>query len=161
LGPWSIGGDSSTTLTYTFTADHSGAWLHHCATTPMSLHIANGMFGSVIIDPPGLGAASQEFVFIRSELYLGPPDGIADSTKIEAERPDGVVFKGYYGQYTHAPIDVRAGERVRVWVVDAGPKFGTSFHVVGTQFDTAFKEGAYLLRPGNPEYGAAQMLNLA
>jgi nitrite reductase (NO-forming) len=56
---------------------------------------------------------------------------------------------------------VRAGERIRIWVVDAGPQFGSSFHVVGTQFDTVFKEGAYLLRPNNPEHGAAQTLDLA
>jgi nitrite reductase (NO-forming) len=64
-------------------------------------------------------------------------------------------------QYADAPISVRAGERIRVWAVDAGPQFGTSFHVVGTQFDTVFKEGAYLLRPDNPEHGAAQTLDLA
>jgi nitrite reductase (NO-forming) len=64
-------------------------------------------------------------------------------------------------QYDHAPIAVRAGERIRVWIIDAGPEFGTSFHVVGTQFDTVFAEGAYLLRPDNPEHGAAQTLALA
>jgi nitrite reductase (NO-forming) len=71
------------------------------------------------------------------------------------------VFNGYVEQYDHAPISVRADEQIRVWVVDAGPQLATSFHVVGTQFDTVFKEGAYLLRPGNAEHGAAQTLDLA
>jgi nitrite reductase (NO-forming) len=128
---------------------------------PMSLHIANGMYGAVVIDPPDLDHADQQFVLVQAELYLGPQDGIADDTKIEAETPDAVVFNGYYDQYQHAPIQVRAGERVRVWVVDAGPQFGTSFHAVGTQFDTVFKEGGYLIRPGNAEHGAAQTLDLA
>lgn len=148
-------------LTYRFTATYSGAWLYHCSTMPMSLHIANGMYGAVIIDPPDLDRVTHQFVLVQSELYLGPQNGTASEAKIDAKQPDGVVFNGYVDQYEHAPIQVRAGERIRVWVVDAGPQFGTSFHVVGTQFDTVFKEGAYLLRPGNPERGAAQTLDLA
>ncbi|MEO6884944.1 MAG: multicopper oxidase domain-containing protein [Jatrophihabitantaceae bacterium] len=153
--------DPGQSLVYQFKANHSGAWLYHCSTMPMSLHIANGMFGAVIIDPPDLDHVSQEFVMVQSELYLGAQDGIADETKIAAGKPDAVVFNGYADQYVHAPIKVRAGERIRVWVVDAGPQFGTSFHVVGAQFDTVFKEGAYLLRPNNAEDGAAQTLDLA
>ncbi|HEU5007825.1 MAG TPA: multicopper oxidase domain-containing protein, partial [Jatrophihabitantaceae bacterium] len=148
-------------LSYAFTARYSGAWLYHCSTMPMSLHIANGMYGAVIVDPPDLDHVAKQFVFVQSELYLGPQNGVADEKKIDARQPDAVVFNGYVNQYADAPITVRAGERIRVWVVDAGPQFGTSFHVVGTQFDTVFKEGAYLLRPGNAERGAAQTLDLA
>jgi len=128
---------------------------------PMSLHIANGMYGAVIVDPPGLHRVDKELVFVQSELYLGPQGGIADEAKIRARTPDAVVFNGYADQYRYAPIDVHAGDRVRIWVVDAGPQFATSFHVVGAQFDTVFKEGAYLLRPGNAEHGGAQTLDLA
>jgi nitrite reductase (NO-forming) len=147
-------------LTYQFTANYSGAWLYHCSTMPMSLHIANGMYGAVIIDPVDLDHADRQFVLVQSELYLGTQDGTADEAKINARQPDAVVFNGYADQYDHAPIAVRAGERIRVWVVDAGPELPTSFHVVGTQFDTVFKEGAYLLRAGNAEHGAAQTLDL-
>lgn len=153
--------DPGQSLSYQFRAAYSGAWLYHCSTMPMSLHIANGMYGAVIIDPPDLGHVDQEFVFVQSELYLGAQDGVADSTKITAQQPDAVVFNGYTDQYVHAPIKVRAGQRIRVWVVDAGPQLSTSFHVVGAQFDTVFKEGSYLLRPANPEHGAAQTLDLA
>jgi nitrite reductase (NO-forming) len=148
-------------LTYQFRARYSGAWLYHCATMPMSLHVANGMYGAVIIDPPDAAKVDRQFVLVQSELYLGPQDGIADETKIAAERPDALVFNGYVNQYDHAPIQVHPGERIRVWLLDAGPQRATSFHVVGAQFDTVFKEGAYLLRPGNPEHGAAQTLDLA
>ena len=148
-------------LRYEFTAAYSGAWLYHCSTMPMSLHIANGMYGAVIIDPPDLDRADHEFVLVQSELYLGPQDGTANEAKINARTPDAVVFDGYADQYERAPILVRPDERIRVWVVDAGPQFGTSFHVVGTQLDTVFAEGAYLLRRGNPEHGAAQTLDLA
>lgn len=148
-------------LTYQFVADHSGAWLYHCSTMPMSLHIANGMFGAVIIDPPNLAPVADELVLVHSELYLGPQDGTADEAKVDAEKPDAIVFNGYVNQYDHAPIRIKAGDRVRVWVVDAGPQRSAAFHVVGTQFDTVFKEGAYLLRPGNAEHGASQVLDLA
>jgi nitrite reductase (NO-forming) len=148
-------------LTYRFTAEFSGAWLYHCSTMPMSLHIANGMYGAVIIDPPGLDPIDHQYLLVQSELYLGAQDGTADEAKIVAKQPSAVVFNGYADQYRHAPIEVAAGQRIRVWVVDAGPELGTSFHVVGTQFDTVFKEGAYLLRPHNREHGAAQALDLA
>lgn len=147
--------------TYRFRARYSGAWMYHCATMPMSLHVANGMYGAVIIDPPDAAKVARQFVLVQSELYLGRQDGTADAAKIASEHPDALVFNGYVNQYDHAPIRVRAGDRVRVWLLDAGPQRATSFHVVGTQFDTVFKEGAYLLRPGNPERGAAQSLDLA
>jgi nitrite reductase (NO-forming) len=153
--------DPGESLTYQFVASHSGAWLYHCSTMPMALHIANGMFGAVIIDPPNLPPVDTELVLVQSELYLGPQDGTADEAKIAAEQPDAVVFNGYVNQYAHAPIRINVGERVRVWVVAAGPQRGSAFHVVGTQFDTVFKEGAYSLRPDNPEHGASQVLDLA
>ncbi|NMR19067.1 multicopper oxidase domain-containing protein [Cellulomonas fimi] len=141
-------------LTYTFTATRAGIWTYHCSTSPMSLHIANGMFGAVIIDPPDLPRVDREYLLVQSELYLGEQGGIADATKIGAERPDAVVFNGYANQYDRTPLPARVGERVRLWVLDAGPNRPTSFHVVGGQFDTVFAEGAYLLGgPGGP--GAA------
>ncbi len=148
-------------LRYEFTARYSGAWLYHCSTMPMSLHIANGMYGAVIIDPPDLDVAGPQFVLVQSELYLGPQNSIASEAKLDARKPDAIVFNGYYDEYEHAPIHVHAGARIRVWVVDAGPQFGSSFHVVGTQFDTVFKEGAYLLRARGPDQGGAQTLDLA
>lgn len=153
--------DPGHSLTYQFTANYAGAWLYHCSTMPMSLHIANGMYGAVIIDPPDLDDVAQQFVLVQSELYIGAQNGVADEAKIDAKAPDAIMFNGYVDQYDHAPIAITAGTRVRVWLVDAGPQLPTSFHVVGAQFDTVFKEGAYLLRPGNPEHGAAQALDLA
>lgn len=153
--------DPGQSLVYEFTAKYAGAWLYHCSTMPMSLHIANGMFGAVIVDPPDLAPVAAQYVMVQSELYLGTQGGIADERKIAARQPDAVVFNGYVDQYDHAPIEVTAGTRIRVWVIDAGPQDSTSFHVVGTQFDTVFAEGAYQVRAGNAEHGAAQTLALA
>ncbi|HET8971634.1 MAG TPA: multicopper oxidase domain-containing protein [Candidatus Nanopelagicales bacterium] len=146
-------------LTYRFTATRSGIWLYHCATMPMSLHIANGMFGAVVIDPPGLAPVDHEYLMVQSELYLGPQGGSADAARVGTERPDLVVFNGYAMQYDHAPLTARVGDRVRFWVLVAGPDVGTAFHVVGGQFDTVYQEGAYLLRRDDP--GGSQALALA
>ncbi len=147
-------------LVYRFTANRSGIWLYHCSTMPMSVHIANGMFGAVVIDPPHLPRVDKTFLMVQSELYLGAQDGPVDATKVMAEEPDAVVFNGYANQYDHDQVDVRVGDRVRIWVLDAGPNRPSSFHVVGEQFDTVFAEGAYLLERGNAEHGGSQVLSL-
>jgi nitrite reductase (NO-forming) len=147
-------------LVYRFTARHSGSWMYHCSTMPMSLHIANGMFGAVVVDPPGLPPVDREYVLVQSEAYLGPQGGTADTGKLQAVRPDAVVFNGYPHQYVAAPLSAAVGERVRIWVLAAGPNTGTAFHVVGGQFDTVYAEGAYLLRPDDPAAGGAQVLDL-
>ncbi|MEO6794084.1 MAG: multicopper oxidase domain-containing protein [Mycobacterium sp.] len=150
-------------LVYRFTARRAGAWLYHCSTPPMTLHIANGMYGAVIIDPPGLPAVDREYALVGAQLYAGAPDADAKTTAIRAGQPDGWMFNGTAAQYMHAPLPAHAGERVRVWVVNAGPGDSIAFHVVGTQFDTVYKEGAWLLRPGDPSApaGGAQVLDLA
>lgn len=144
-------------LVYRFTATRAGIWMYHCSTMPMSVHIANGMFGAVVIDPPELPAVDREYVMVQSELYLGARGGEVDADKVIAEKPDLVVFNGYSQQYDRAPLTARVGERVRIWVLAAGPNRGTSFHVVGGQFDTVWAEGSYRLRPGP---GGAQTLGL-
>ena len=77
-----------------------------------------------------------------------------------AEEPDLVVFNGFANQYDHTPLTARVGERVRVWVLDAGPNRPTSFHVVGGQFDTTYAEGDYLLDRRDDGDGGAQTLSL-
>jgi nitrite reductase (NO-forming) len=147
-------------LTYRFTATRSGIWMYHCSTMPMSLHIANGMFGAVVIDPPDLAPVDHEYVLVQSEMYLGPEGGTADPDRVASGRPDLVVFNGYARQYDAAPLAARVGERVRIWVLAAGPNRGSSFHVVGGQFDTVYREGAYDLRPGPGVTGGSQVLGL-
>jgi len=148
-------------LVYRFRADHAGVWLYHCSAMPMTQHIANGMYGAVIIDPPNLPEVDREYVVVASQLYLGSKAGGADVDALGRGVEDAAMFNGYPDQYVHAPLTARVGERVRWWVVVAGPGGGTAFHIVGAQFDTVFKEGAYLLRRDNAEHGASQVLDLA
>lgn len=145
-------------LVYTFTANKAGIWMYHCSTMPMSMHIANGMYGAVIIDPPDLAEVDHEYLLVQGELYLGPQGEPADADKIAAQTPDLVAFNGYADQYVHRPLTAAVGERVRVWVLDVGPNTPTAFHIVGGQFDTVYLEGAFTLHPGDP--GGAQALGL-
>ena len=145
-------------LTYRFTATRAGIWMYHCSTMPMSLHIANGMLGAVIVDPPDLAPVDREYVVVQSELYLGAPGASADDAKVAAAEPDLLAFNGYANQYRYDPLAARVGERVRVWVLDAGPNRPSAFHVVGGQFDTVFHEGAYALPAGTS--GGSQVLGL-
>ena len=142
-------------LEYRFRADRAGIWMYHCATMPMSMHIAAGMHGAVIIDPPNLTEVDHEVLLVQSESYWGE-DG-PDADKTMAEDPDIYKFNGYPDQYLTHPIRIRAGETVRFWLLAAGPNKGTSFHIVGTQFHRVYKEGALLLDDG---VGGAQALDL-
>ncbi|WP_157943985.1 multicopper oxidase domain-containing protein, partial [Blastococcus atacamensis] len=148
-------------LVYSFRADRAGAWLYHCGTAPVLQHVGMGMYGAVVIDPPDLAPVDRELVFVQSEVYLGEDGGLPGLAAMTDADYDVVAFNGYAGQYEHAPITVSAGERVRAWVVSAGPSTGTAFHVVGAQFDTVYREGAYLLRPTDGAAGGAQVLDLA
>jgi nitrite reductase (NO-forming) len=147
-------------LLYQFKADYSGIWMYHCGTAPAIEHIANGMFGAVIIDPPNLAPVAHEYVMIQSELYVGPAGQPGDLAKMLADTPDAVVFNGYVNQYKYAPIKVDPGQRIRIWILDAGPSDISSFHIVGSIFDTVFKEGHYELQPGNTTGGGSQALDL-
>ncbi|MEU7171940.1 multicopper oxidase domain-containing protein [Micromonospora tulbaghiae] len=150
--------DPGQRLTYRFTATKAGIWMYHCSTMPMLHHIGNGMYGAVIIDPPDLPAVDREYVLIQSELYLGGDGEPGDLAKMQAEQPDAVVFNGYVAQYAHRPLTAHPGQRVRIWVLNAGPNRTSAFHVVGAHFDTVYREGQWQLRRSDP--GAAQVLDL-
>lgn len=146
-------------LVYKFEAKHAGVYMYHCGTAPALHHIGNGMFGAIIIDPPGLAAVEREFFFVQSEFYTGPLGQPGNLTKMQTDAWDAVAFNGYVNQYLHQPIRIEPGRRYRAWILDAGPSENSSFHVVGTIFDTMYKEGAYTLRPGDGR-GGAQALDL-
>ena len=151
--------ESGERLVYQFKADYAGAFMYHCGTAPALHHIGNGMYGAIIIDPPELAPVDHEYVLVQSELYLGANGKEGDLTKMLAEDFDAVVFNGYYNQYQFAPIRVEPNQRVRVWVIDDGPSENSAFHIVGTIFDTVWKEGTYLLRPDSRR-GGSQVLDL-
>ena len=146
-------------LVYTFTVKRAGIWMYHCSTAPMSAHIAAGMHGAVIVEPAeGLPEVDREYVLVQSEVFTDGAATAEEATEIDpaavsTERPDKVVFNGIANQYDQRPFEATVGERVRFWVLDAGPNRATSFHIVGGQFDTVYREGAYVLRDGVDAFG--------
>ncbi len=142
---------------YEWTADYAGVWMYHCGTAPALHHIANGMYGMVIVEPKaGLPKVDKEFALVQSEWYLGPQGEITSLEKASAgaPAPDFVVFNGVANQYKDAPLKVGTGERVRIFVLDAGPNIDSSFHIVGTIFDTVTKEGIHLVKGNEGSWGS-------
>jgi nitrite reductase (NO-forming) len=115
--------------------------MYHCGTAPVLMHIGSGMHGAIIVSPREPLPPAKEFVLVHSEFYLAPAaNGIRafDYQKMLSTLPDYVTFNGRPSQYVKEPIRVKVGDRVRFWLVDAGPTHPCHFHVVGEQFDTVY-----------------------
>ncbi|MEP6509165.1 MAG: multicopper oxidase domain-containing protein [Gemmatimonadales bacterium] len=128
-------------VTYTFKPKWAGAFLYHCGSSPVLMHIGSGMYGAIVVSPREPLPPAKEFVLIQSEYYLGDAVGGIrpfDYNKMLATFPDYVMFNGRPNQYMKDPIKVKVGDRVRFWVVNAGPTHPCNFHVVGEQFDTVY-----------------------
>ena len=137
---------------FSFTPKFAGAFMYHCGTAPVLMHIGSGMYGAIIVSPREPLAPAKEFVLVQSEFYLANAvNGVRafDYDKMTAMLPDFVAFNGRPNQYVDAPIRVKVGDRVRFWVVSAGPTHPSHFHVVGEQFDTVYLGAP----PGTPIRG--------
>jgi nitrite reductase (NO-forming) len=131
-------------VSYTFRANDPGVFMYHCGTKPVLMHIANGMYGAIVVEPkPGvLAKADKNYILVASEWYLAS-DGLTapaqySQAKAHARMPDWMTFNGYAGQYVKHPLTAKPGELVRFWVVDAGPSLDTDVHVVGTLLNTVY-----------------------
>jgi nitrite reductase (NO-forming) len=148
---------------YEYKADYAGVWMYHCGTAPALHHIANGMYGMMIVEPKeGLSPVDREFFLVQSEWYLGDQGEPVSLTKAAAgaPSPDFVVFNGVANQYKDAPIQIGTGEKVRVFILDAGPNIDSSFHIVGTIFSRVIKEGIEL-SPDNAGHYGSQAVDLS
>jgi nitrite reductase (NO-forming) len=139
-------------VSFTFQPKWAGAFMYHCGTAPVLMHIGTGMYGAIIVSPRDPLPAAKEFVLVQSEFYLKDEDegedGVRafDYEKMLTTLPDFVAFNGRPNQYIDAPIRVKVGDRVRFWLVNCGPTHPCAFHVVGEQFDTVYP-GAPPLSP--------------
>ncbi|MGZ5297789.1 MAG: multicopper oxidase domain-containing protein [Actinomycetota bacterium] len=140
------------TKTFDFVAMFPGVFMYHCGVPPVLQHIANGMYGAIIVEPDNL-PAEREYVLVSSELYPGakPIKGVyeGDMDRMLAVDPEYVVFNGVANQYTTEPLEVRPNEPFRIWVVNAGPTLTNAFHVIGTLFLETYPSGNL----ANPLYG--------
>ena len=133
-------------IEFRFVARVPGAFMYHCGTAPAALHISQGMYGAIIVDPVVPRPAARELVLVQSEFYLAPARDSAAPRAFDWQRmldlsPDFVVFNGAAGQYAAHPIQVKPGELLRLYVVNAGPNRVSSFHVVGAIFERVFADG--------------------
>jgi nitrite reductase (NO-forming) len=130
-------------FTFSFKANDPGVFMYHCGTKPVLMHIANGMYGAIVVEPSTpLPHADKQYVLVASEWYLDR-DGVTqpaqfDMAKAHAKTPDWMTFNGYAGQYVKHPLTADPGDTVRFWVMDAGPSIDTDFHIVGTILDRAW-----------------------
>jgi nitrite reductase (NO-forming) len=130
-------------FTFRFKAQDPGVFMYHCGTKPVLAHIANGMYGAIIVEPEaGLPPVDNEYVLVGSEWYLNgsgvDEPASLDMTKARSRMADWVTFNGYANQYVTHPLAADPGETTRFWVVGAGPTNNVNFHVVGTIFDRAW-----------------------
>ncbi|MGZ8739739.1 MAG: multicopper oxidase domain-containing protein [Gaiellaceae bacterium] len=128
---------------YNFIASDPGAFMFHCGTKPVLAHIANGMYGAIIVEPRvALPHADKNYVLVASEWYLSsagfPKPATLSMAKAQRQEPDWVTWNGYAGQYVAHPLTADPGQTVRFWVVDAGPSYDTDFHIVGTILNRAW-----------------------
>jgi nitrite reductase (NO-forming) len=131
---------------YSFVANDPGAFMFHCGTKPVLAHIANGMYGAIIVEPrTPLPPADKNYVLVAGEWYLSskgfPEPASLDMAKAQRQEPDWVTWNGYAGQYVTHPLTADRGQTVRFWVVDAGPSFDVDFHIVGTILNRAWVNG--------------------
>ena len=144
-------------LVYEFVAKYAGVFMYHCGTTPALHHIAQGMFGMIIVEPEGgLDPVEHEFAFVQNEWYMVEQAGFIslEEASAAAPAPDAVVWNGVANQYAEHPIRVPVGEEVRVFVLNAGPSIDSSFHVVGTIFHEVIKEGVHLTEGNEGNWGS-------
>ncbi len=128
-------------VSFTFQPKYAGAFKYHCGSAPVLMHIGSGMYGAIIVDPATPLPPAKEFVLVQSEYYLSPAGGgiqAFDYDKMLATMPDYVAFNGRPSQYVAEPIRVKVGDRVRMYVISAGPTHPCAFHVVGEQFDRVY-----------------------
>jgi nitrite reductase (NO-forming) len=135
-------------LQFEFEATTPGTFMVHCGTAPVLMHIAQGMYLPIIVDPKGgwPTRVDKEFVLVQSDFY--PRGSAGDSTLMEGDwdamlagRATYVVFNGKAFQYKDAPLQVEEGDRVRFFVMNAGPNLRSDFHVVGNIFDRVYPGG--------------------
>ncbi len=126
-------------LSWSFAPKYPGAFMYHCGTPPVLMHIGTGMYGAMIVDPKDGWSPAQELVFVQSDFYLMDGENgikVPDYTKMLGHgNMDYAVFNGHATQYVEEPIRVKAGEPIRIFLVNAGPNAYSTFHVVGAIFD--------------------------
>ena len=139
---------------FQFTAMRVGLFMYHCATAPIPAHIANGMYGLMLVEPKeGLPKVDREFYVAQGEFYTQGPIGqqgyqAFSYAKAFAETPEYVVFNGRVGSLTgNRTMHANVGDTIRIFFLNAGPNLDSSFHLIGGMLDRLYLEGSLLSPP--------------
>jgi len=134
--------------TFSFKAINQGLYVYHCATAPVGMHIGNGMYGLILVEPPeGLPKVDKEFYVMQGDFYTKGANGAGglqpfSMQKAIDEKPEYVVFNGSVGALVgDKALQAKVGETVRLFVGNGGPNLVSSFHVIGEIFDSVYPEG--------------------
>jgi nitrite reductase (NO-forming) len=134
--------------TFTFAALNPGLYVYHCATAPVGMHVANGMYGLILVEPKeGMSAVDREFYVMQGDFYTKGAHGEQghqpfDFQKAINETPDYVVFNGATNALTgDNSLQASVGETIRMFVGNGGPHLTSSFHIIGVVFDNVYAEG--------------------
>ncbi|HAV55319.1 MAG TPA: nitrite reductase, copper-containing, partial [Aequorivita sp.] len=137
---------------FSFKVLNPGLYVYHCATAPVGMHIANGMYGLILVEPEGgLPPVDKEYYIMQGDFYTEGKYGdrglqAFDMQKAIDEKADYVVFNGHVGAMTgDNAITAKVGEKVRLFVGNGGPNLVSSFHVIGEIFDKVYVEGGDLV----------------
>ncbi|MEX1257741.1 MAG: copper-containing nitrite reductase [Gemmatimonadota bacterium] len=138
--------------TFAFKALNPGLYQYHCATAPVGMHVANGMYGLILVEPEeGLPPVDREYYVMQGEFYTAGAYGSPglqpfDMQKAMAEDPPYVVFNGGVGALSGTnALTAEAGETVRLFVGNGGPNLSSSFHVIGEIFDRVWVEAGTMV----------------
>jgi len=133
---------------FSFKALNPGLYIYHCATAPVGMHVGNGMYGMILVEPKeGLPPVDKEYYVMQGEFYTAGKFGeeglqVFDQNKAVDERPTYVVFNGSVGSLVgDRAITANSGNTVRLFVGNGGPNLTSSFHVIGEIFDNVYQEG--------------------
>jgi nitrite reductase (NO-forming) len=136
---------------FSFKAINPGLYVYHCATAPVGMHVANGMYGLILVEPAsGLPPVDREYYVMQGDFYTSGKYGeeglqVFDQERAVDERPTYVVFNGSVGSLVgDKALTARVGETVRLFVGNGGPNLVSSFHVIGEIFDNVYQEGGIL-----------------
>jgi nitrite reductase (NO-forming) len=142
------------TKSFSFKALNPGLYVYHCATPMVAHHIANGMYGLILVEPEdGLPEVDREFYVMQGEIYTGGALGERGRQEISIEklldeRPEYFVFNGSVGALTDEyPMKANVGETVRIYFGVGGPNFISSFHVIGEIFDKVYDQASLTSPP--------------
>ena len=144
------------TAIFAWRAMRPGLYLYHCVAAPAGLHISNGMYGLILVEPKGgLPKVDKEFCIVQGEFYTKGAYGEAGHQEFSLEKavkeqPEYVVFNGKVGALMGAnALKAKAGETVRLYLGNAGPSLVSSFHIVGEIFDRVYGEGGAVANQNN------------